>query len=190
MSCGVVCRYGSDLASLWLWPKPAATAPIWPLAWEPPYAVGVALNRQNTKRQKNKGRERKNMSITPVSSQRKEVNMLQLPTPTMAISALHPIHVTYTRIMILLENHWLKLPTLAGMIIAAGLSCLPFLSFPFPTYRKTRRGDNLGQQLLSDCNQDNILIIHLPWIWICQGFLWSCCWNSAYFHQYQIETQR
>ena len=44
MSCGVGHRHGSDLALLWLWCKPAAVAPIRPLAWEIPYAVGVALN--------------------------------------------------------------------------------------------------------------------------------------------------
>ena len=30
---------------LWLWRRPAATAPIRPLAWEPPYAVGAALEK-------------------------------------------------------------------------------------------------------------------------------------------------
>ena len=30
---------------LWLWYRLAATALIWPLAWEPPYAVGVALKK-------------------------------------------------------------------------------------------------------------------------------------------------
>ena len=49
MSCGVVCRRGSDPALLWLWHMPAAIAPIQPLAWEPPYAVGVALKRQKKK---------------------------------------------------------------------------------------------------------------------------------------------
>ena len=29
-----------------LWHRPAATAPIRPLAWEPPYAAGAALKRQ------------------------------------------------------------------------------------------------------------------------------------------------
>ena len=43
MSCGVGCRWSSDPALLWLWYRLAAVAPIWPLAWEPPYAVGVAL---------------------------------------------------------------------------------------------------------------------------------------------------
>ena len=43
MSCGVGRRHGSDLALLWLWHRLAATAPIRPLAWEPPYTAGVAL---------------------------------------------------------------------------------------------------------------------------------------------------
>ena len=43
MSCGVGHGCGSDLALLWLWRKLAATAPIRTLAWEPPYAAGVAL---------------------------------------------------------------------------------------------------------------------------------------------------
>ena len=29
--------------------RPAATAPIPPLAWEPPYATGMALKKQKTK---------------------------------------------------------------------------------------------------------------------------------------------
>ena len=39
-SCGVGQRCGSDLALLWLWCRLAAAAPIKPLAWELPYAVG------------------------------------------------------------------------------------------------------------------------------------------------------
>ena len=42
MSCGVGRRHGSDPELLWLWRRPVATAPIQPLAWEPPYAVGAA----------------------------------------------------------------------------------------------------------------------------------------------------
>ena len=41
MSCGVGRRHGSDPALLWLWGRPAAAAPIQPLAWEPPYALGA-----------------------------------------------------------------------------------------------------------------------------------------------------
>ena len=36
-------RCGSDLTLLWLWSRPAAAAPIRPLAWELPYAIGAAL---------------------------------------------------------------------------------------------------------------------------------------------------
>ena len=43
MSCGVGRRQGSEPALLWLWHRLAATAPIGPLAWEPPHATGVAL---------------------------------------------------------------------------------------------------------------------------------------------------
>ena len=42
MSCGVGCRCGLDPALLWLWCRPAATVLIGPLAWELPYAMGVA----------------------------------------------------------------------------------------------------------------------------------------------------
>ena len=38
-----------DLALLWLWHRPAAVAPIRPLAWEPPYAAGAALKSTHTK---------------------------------------------------------------------------------------------------------------------------------------------
>ena len=42
-SCSVGQRHGWDLALLWLWRRPEATAPIRPLAWELPYATGAAL---------------------------------------------------------------------------------------------------------------------------------------------------
>ena len=47
MSCGVGRRHSLDPALLWLWGRPTATAPIGPLAWEPLYAAGAALKRQN-----------------------------------------------------------------------------------------------------------------------------------------------
>ena len=39
---------------LWLWCGPAATVPIRPLAWEPPYAAGAALEREKDKKKKKK----------------------------------------------------------------------------------------------------------------------------------------
>ena len=50
MSCDVGCRRGLDPVLLWPWCKLAATAPIRPLPWEPPYATDVAL--EKTKKQK------------------------------------------------------------------------------------------------------------------------------------------
>ena len=46
MSCGVDLRHSLDPALLCLWCRVAAIVPILPLAWEPPYAVGVALKRR------------------------------------------------------------------------------------------------------------------------------------------------
>ena len=53
MSCGVGHRCSPDPALLWLLCRPAATALIQPLAWEPPCAMGMALKRQKIKIQKN-----------------------------------------------------------------------------------------------------------------------------------------
>ena len=49
MSCGIGCRCGLDLALLWLWHRPAAAALIGPVAWEPLYAVDVALKKDEKK---------------------------------------------------------------------------------------------------------------------------------------------
>ena len=60
MSCGVGRRCSSDLVLLWLWCKLAATALIRLLAWEPPYASGAALKRQD--KQTNKQTHPRNTS--------------------------------------------------------------------------------------------------------------------------------
>ena len=59
MSRGIGCRQGLDPELLWLWRRPAATAPIRPLDWESPYespyAAGAAqemAKRQNKTKQK------------------------------------------------------------------------------------------------------------------------------------------
>ena len=46
MSWGVGRRRGSDPALLWLWHRLAVPAPVGPLAWEPPYAMGAALKKR------------------------------------------------------------------------------------------------------------------------------------------------
>jgi len=45
MSSSVGCRRSSDLMLLWLCRRPAAVALIRLLAWEPPYAVDAALEK-------------------------------------------------------------------------------------------------------------------------------------------------
>ena len=46
-------RCGLDLSLLWLWHRLAAVALIRSLAWEPPYAEGVALKSKKKKKKKN-----------------------------------------------------------------------------------------------------------------------------------------
>ena len=50
MSCGVGCRHGLDSTLLRLWCRPAAVAPIRPLARELPYAKSVALKSKKKKK--------------------------------------------------------------------------------------------------------------------------------------------
>ena len=59
MSCGVGCRRGSDPALLWLWHRLVATAPIGPLAWEPPYAAGAAKEITTKKKEKKEKKKKK-----------------------------------------------------------------------------------------------------------------------------------
>ena len=54
MSCGVDLGGRRIIKKLWLWCRAAAAAPILPLAWEPPYAAGAALERQKQTKPKNK----------------------------------------------------------------------------------------------------------------------------------------
>ena len=54
MKCGVGQRFGLDPELLWLWCRPAPTALVRPLAWEPPYAIGAALEMAKKKKKKKK----------------------------------------------------------------------------------------------------------------------------------------
>ena len=42
---------------LWLWHRPAVTAPIRPLVWGPPYAAGKALKSPRKKKKREKERK-------------------------------------------------------------------------------------------------------------------------------------
>ena len=56
MSCGVGYRHSLDLVAVTVH-QPAATAPICPLAWELPYATGVARKRQKKKKEEEEEEE-------------------------------------------------------------------------------------------------------------------------------------
>ena len=57
MTCGVGLGPGCDPMLLWPWRRPAASAPIGPLACEPPYATGVALDKRQKDQKKKKRRD-------------------------------------------------------------------------------------------------------------------------------------
>ena len=61
MRRGVGRRRGSEPGLLWLWCRLAATAPIQPLAWEPPYAMCAALKKKKTKKKKKKKVKKENL---------------------------------------------------------------------------------------------------------------------------------
>ena len=54
MSCGVGRRCGSDSELLWLWHRPAATAPIWPLCCGSSPRNGKKTNKTNKQKKQNK----------------------------------------------------------------------------------------------------------------------------------------
>jgi len=66
VSCGVGRRRCSNLVLLWLWRRPAAAALIRPLAWEPPYAVGEALEKRQKKKKKNN--KMKNLGVGDIAT--------------------------------------------------------------------------------------------------------------------------
>ena len=70
MSCGVGCRRDSDPVLLWLWRGLEATAPIRPLAWEPPYAAGVA--QEMAKREEKRKKKRKILCKHQLPSKNKD----------------------------------------------------------------------------------------------------------------------
>ena len=63
MNCGIGCRLGLDPALLWLWL--AAAAPVWPLAWELPCAVGVALKKKKRERDRERKKNKQKNKTSP-----------------------------------------------------------------------------------------------------------------------------
>ena len=76
MICDVGRRRGSDLALPWLWRRPAGVSLIRPLDWEPPYAAGVALKGQKTKKRIHMSKENPIIHIT-LSARKKLWNVTE-----------------------------------------------------------------------------------------------------------------
>ena len=136
MSCGVGRRCGSDLALVWLGCRPASVAPIRPLAWESPYAVGVALKKQK-KKQKKKKKERERERVQGDNAVRNSTNVcycfhfteqiLQADFPTLlllwpwvpnlpALPSPHT-HIHACTQSLLLHPHYTAWPTLIYHIL-------------------------------------------------------------------------
>ena len=79
MSCGVGCRGGLDPALLWLWSRPAATAPTGPLAWEPLYVMEGAL--EKVERQKKKKNWRYLILVRMLSAWNSHPLLVVMPNP-------------------------------------------------------------------------------------------------------------
>ena len=79
---------GSDLVLLWLWHRLAATTPIQPLDWEPPYAVGMA-----PKKEKKKERT-PNSKCNGPSSSHKWVRIILDMTPCLDHTGTRPMTPT------------------------------------------------------------------------------------------------
>ena len=62
-------RRGPNPVSLWLWHRPVTTATIRPLAWELPYATGVAQEKAKRQKNKNKNKKRSSPSRVPIVAQ-------------------------------------------------------------------------------------------------------------------------
>ena len=65
MSCGVGHRGSLDLAFLWLWHRPAAVAPIRPLAWEPAYVSRCGPEKTKDRKKKEKKTKEKKRNDLP-----------------------------------------------------------------------------------------------------------------------------
>ena len=87
-----------DLELWWLWLWPAAAAPIRPLAWELPYAAGVALKKAKDKNKtKRKKKEKTNKQTNKQKKQANKTDKLEgkgsienADKVELSIGGLHP----------------------------------------------------------------------------------------------------
>ena len=99
--CRLQTRLGSSVAMalLWLWRRPVATAPIQPLAWEPPYAAGAAQEIATTTTTKKTKRPKKKLLGVPVVAQQKQIWLVSMRTQVQSLALLSGLRIP----------HWHKL---------------------------------------------------------------------------------
>ena len=92
MGCGVGHRRGLDLMLLWWRHRPAAVAPVQPLAWELPYAAGAALKSKN--KQTNKTKTPKDPSLLS-EAQRRERPLVTTQEETNFSSRMNHVIISF-----------------------------------------------------------------------------------------------
>ena len=100
MSCNAGSRRSLDLVLLWLWYIPAVAAPIQPLAWEFPYALGSAPQKTNNDRSSHCGTTGLAVSLQCWGAG-------SIPSLAQLVKGLGVTAVRFTRSQLLLEsNPW------------------------------------------------------------------------------------
>ena len=142
---------------LWLWRRPLAIAPIQPLVWEPPYAVGAA--QEKAKRQKKKKKKKKKNILTAATELRvaggfflllKRIFSEPLPTPpSFQVRMTRPPH------RLLGRAHPTPLPGDPGKPLVPGKPCNPLMPrmpgrpVGVPQSYSQESGDPYANQMLS-----------------------------------------
>ena len=123
MSCGVGCRYGLDPALLWLWCRLAVVAPTGSLAWEHPYAAGLALKSRKTETETEEGRKEGKKK-----GRKERRNWLQ---PLAKSSRVHAPPLLLRQALLLHKFH------LFHPLVPSSLDLLQYLTIPFKTQNRT-----------------------------------------------------
>ena len=122
MSCSTGRRHGSYMTLLWLWRRPVATAPIRPLAWEPPYAAGAA--QEIAKKRKKKYIETNHNENTTIQEFPLWLSGLNTPLVSMRMQVQSLVSLTGLRIQHCREL-WFRSLTWprSGVAMAVAGSC-------------------------------------------------------------------
>ena len=110
MNCAVGCRRSSDSALLQLWRRLAATAPIQPLAWETPYALGAAqeMEKKDQKKMLNESGMKWNSCLFPNLREKAFISSKLRMMSSMALSYIAFIMWQYISFIPIYLKHMLN----------------------------------------------------------------------------------